>query len=94
MGNTSGHENTGVGGGATAVVASRQLGPLLARLVSCITPTPRCAVLLGPSRNASSPLFVLLYTILCGSCLFHLLATKVKKTNKKPKNYIIKRNKN
>ena len=62
-----------------------QLGFLLAGLVSCNPPMPRRAVLLGPSRKVSSPLFALLCTLLCGTCLFYLLPTNVKKTNKKQK---------
>jgi len=52
------------------------------------------AVWLGPTRKTYSPLFVLLVPFFVERASFYLLPTKAKKTNKKPKDYIIKRTKN
>jgi len=45
-----------------------QLSLVLARAASCSVPTSCRAVFLGPWRNVSSPLFVLLCTLLCETC--------------------------
>jgi len=56
-------------------------------------PEPRCAILLE-SHEASFPHFTLFLPFLVQLACFYLLLIKVKKTNKKLKNYIIEQTKN
>jgi len=57
-------------------------------------PDARRVVSIGLSRDASYPLLSFFVPFFMELDWFCLLATEVKKTNKKPKDYIIKRTKN
>jgi len=71
------------------VVASNSLGYCFYSI-----PKPCRTILADPSHGASSPLLTLFFPSLWNLIDFKLLPTKVKKTNKKPKDCLIKQTKN